>query len=784
VRPDGVDKVTGRARYGADLDLPGMLWGRVLRSPHAHARILGIDASGALEMEGVKAVVCADDLPEIGSEQAYVGEGPTDFRDLSRNVMARGKVLYHGHAVAAVAATSAELAERALDRIAVEYEVLPAVLDLGAALAPGAPLLHEDLVTKGVDPPPQRPSNVAERVEMGHGDVDAGLARADVVVEREFTTRPVHQGYIEPHAALAEIGEDGRATIWCSSQGHFMVRAYTAKLLGMELSHIRVIPAEIGGGFGGKTTVYLEPVATLLARKSGRPVKMVMSREEVFRATGPTSGSRIRVKLGCTRDGRLTGADAHLEYEAGAFPGSPVSAGAMTIFAPYDVPDVRVVGIDVVLNTPKTAAYRAPGAPMAAFAAESVVDELARCVDLDPIEFRLRNAAREGVRAPYGPRFKRIGHVETLEAARAHPHYRAPLLPNQGRGVASGFWFNAGLQSSADVHINEDGSAVVTSGNPDIGGSRASLAILAAEELGIDYERVSPIVADTNQVAYSDLTGGSRVTFATGMAVVEAARGVVRQLRERAAAIWGVDVDEVEWQDGEARAPDGGDGPREPLALADLAARAARTGGPIAGHASLTARGVGAAFGTHICDVEVDPETGAARVVRYTAVQDAGCAVHPSYVEGQMQGGVAQGIGWALNEEYIFDADGVMQNPGFSFRRFRPSRTPSTPPPACACAICRSRRRDCSTPSAAERVARVLLSGALRRHAGGRAELSIEAPTYRELVAALEARFPGIAPLIEGRTSLAIDGEIIPDPLLEPIPEESEIHFVPRVAGG
>jgi len=663
VRPDGVDKVTGRARYGADLALPGMLWGRVLRSPHAHARILAIDASRALAMEGVKAVVSAEDLPEIRSEQAFVGEGPTDFRDLSHNVMARGKVLYHGHAVAAVAATSAELAERALAGIDVEYEVLPAVLDLDAALAPDAPLLHEDLVTKGVNPPPQRASNVAERVEMGHGDVEAGLARADVVVEREFTTRPVHQGYIEPHAALAEIGEDGRATIWCSSQGHFMVRAYTAKLLGMELSSIRVIPAEIGGGFGGKTTVYLEPVATLLARKSGRPVKMVMSREEVFRATGPTSGTRIRVKMGCTRDGRLTGADAHLEYEAGAFPGSPVTAGAMTIFAPYDVADVRIVGLDVVLNTPKVAAYRAPGAPMAAFAAESAVDELARRIDLDPIEFRLRNAAREGVQAPYGPRFKRIGHVETLEAARAHPHYRAPLLPNQGRGVASGFWFNAGLQSSADVHINEDGSVVVTSGNPDIGGSRASLAILAAEELGIDYARVSPIVADTSQVAYSDLTGGSRVTFATGMAVVEAARSVVRQLRERAAAIWEVDLDDVEWRDGAARLRAGAG--REPLGLAELAARAARTGGPLAGHASLTARGVGAAFGTHICDVEVDPETGSVRVVRYTAVQDAGRAIHPSYVEGQMQGGVAQGIGWALNEEYLFDADGVMQNPGF-----------------------------------------------------------------------------------------------------------------------
>jgi CO/xanthine dehydrogenase Mo-binding subunit len=662
VRPDGVDKVTGRASYGADLVLPGMLWGAVLRSPHPHARIRSIDASAALAMDGVRGVVSGADLPDISSEEAFVGEGPTNFRDLSRNVLARDKVLYHGHAVAAVAAVDRATALAALEAIAVDYEVLPYVLDLDAAVAPGAPLLDEALVTRG-DDTATSPSNVAQRIEIGHGNPDVGFAEADIVVENEFTTQAVHQGYIEPHACVASAGQDGQVQIWCSSQGHFMVRAYTAKLLGLDLSQIRVTPAEIGGGFGGKTTVYLEPLAAALSQRCGRPVKMVMSREEVFRATGPTSGSRIHVKLGCTRDGRLVAADGTLYYEAGAFPGSSVQAGAMTMFSPYELEHVRAVGYDVLVNKPKVAAYRAPGAPMAAFAVETLIDELAEKLDIDPMDLRLRNAAKQGTRAAFGPRFKKIGCVETFEAVKAHPHYTAPLGENQGRGVAAGFWFNGGMQSSASLQVNEDGSVDLISGNPDIGGSRASLALMAAEELGIDYERISPIVADTNSIAFSDLTGGSRVTFATGMAVVEAAREVIAQCCARAAKLWEVEPERVVWRDGEARLE--GDADAAPLTLAELVRGAARTGGPIAGHASLTARGVGVAFGAHICDVEVDPETGRVEVIRYTAVQDVGRAIHPSYVEGQMQGGAAQGIGWALNEEYVYGEDGVMQNAGF-----------------------------------------------------------------------------------------------------------------------
>jgi len=517
----------------------------------------------------------------------------------------------------------------------------------------------------GDEPLPEGPTNLASRREMGRGDVAAGFAAADAVVEREFRTPMVHQGYIEPHAVLARTGEDGRAVVYCCTQGPFMVRAFSAKVLGVATDTIKVVPTEIGGGFGGKTTVYLEPLAILLSRKSGRPVKMVMTREEVFRATGPTSGTHIRVKMGAKRDGTLTAAEAVLVYEAGAFKGSPVGAAMMTVFAPYKLANVRIEGWDVVVNKPKVAAYRAPGAPMAALATETVMDELARKLGQDPIDFRLVNAAHEGVQATYGPKFRAIGFVESLRAAKAHPHYRAPLGANQGRGVACGFWFNAGLSSSANVSINEDGSAVVMSGCPDIGGSRASLALMAAEELGIPVEQVRPVVVDTESIGFNDLTGGSRVTFATGMAVIEAARDVVNQLRARAAKTWEVELDAVAWNEGRAVAVNGAEGKHEPLTLRQLAARAAATGGPISGRASLTARGAGPGFATHLCDVEVDRETGAVKVLRYTAVQDAGRAVHPSYVEGQMQGGVAQGIGWALNEEYVYDARGAMENPGF-----------------------------------------------------------------------------------------------------------------------
>src|SRR5262245_28385709 len=527
----------------------------------------------------------------------------------------------------------------------------------------GAPLLHDDLVTESLSQPTGKHSNIAKHVQFKKGDVEEGFKQAAVVIEREFHTATVHQGYIEPHNAIALWNPDGAVTIWCSTQGAFTVRAQVAELLGIPLSRVRVVPAEIGGGFGGKIRVYLEPVAAALSRKTGKPVKITMSRADVFEGTGPTPGSYIRVKMGADRDGKLVAAEAHLAYEAGAFPGSPVGPGGMCVFACYDIPNVHIDGYDVVVNKPATSAYRAPGATNAAFASETVMDEICERLKLDPLDFRIRNGAREGTRRADGPIFPRVGMVETAEAAKEHAHSAAPLQgPNRGRGVASGFWFNCGLKSRATARVTADGTVSLVEGSPDVGGSRTSIAMQLAEALGLRADDVRPVVGDTDAVGYTDVTGGSRVTFATGWAAYEAGQDIKRQMIARAALLWGVKPEDVAYEDGTLRCLSDD---RKRLTLKELSEKLHATGGTIIGRASVDPPGVGGGFATHIVDVEVDPETGKVTVLRYTAVQDVGKAIHPSYVEGQIQGGTVQGIGWALNEEYVYNEQGLMTNASF-----------------------------------------------------------------------------------------------------------------------
>ncbi|RWH77706.1 MAG: xanthine dehydrogenase family protein molybdopterin-binding subunit [Mesorhizobium sp.] len=658
VRPDGVDKVTGRARYGADFNMAGQLVGRVLRSPHAHAKIRKIDTSKAERLAGVKAVITAADLPDLT-------DGDAAIYDILDNCMARKKALYDGHAVAAVAAVDARTARQALKLIEVDYEVLPHVVDVDEAMKHTAPLLNDAIFTEGLEEKPTRPSNVTKRTQFGHGDIHEGFGQADFIVERSFKTEQTHQGYIEPHACVASVSSDGTADLWVCTQGHFVYRQHCAQLLGIEASKLRVTSSEIGGGFGGKTHVWAEPVALALSRKAGRPVKLVMTRDEVFRASGPTSATSIDVRIGARKDGTITAAEATLRYSCGPYAGMWAEIGAMTAFACYRLENVRTVGYEVLVNRPKTAAYRAPSAPMAAFAVESAVDELAKEIGMDPVEFRIRNAAQEGTRSSYGPVYGPIGIGPTLEAAKNHPHMKVPLGKNQGRGMACGFWFNFGGQTCTDLNIGMDGSVSLAVGTVDVGGSRASLSLVAAEELGIAYEQVKAVVADTSSLGYNDMTDGSRGTFSSSMATISAARNAIKILRERAAQMWDIPVDDVVWEKGHAIAKGEKYGNLAALSLREIAAASGKTGGPIAGHSELVADGAGVSFATHICDIEVDPETGATRVLRYTVVQDAGKAVHPTYVEGQYQGGAAQGIGWALNEEYIYGKDGRLQNPGF-----------------------------------------------------------------------------------------------------------------------
>ena len=663
VRPDGVDKVTGRAQYGADVKLNGLLYGKVLRSPHPHARIRSIDTSKAEAVPGVKAVITAKDLPFASLTKEELGGDYGRLKFASDHMLASDKALFKGHPVAAVAAVNAHVAESALALIEVDYEVLPAVVDVREAMQDGAPLLHEELRTSAMGEIADKPSNVASHLSYEKGSVEQGFAEADVVIERELTTASVHQGYIEPHNSTAMWNTDGQVSVWTSTQGAFAVRAAVADVLRLPVSRVKVTPMEIGGGFGGKITAYLDAITAVLSQKAGAPVKQYMTRSEVFEASGPAPGSWMKVKVGAKNDGRLTAVQLEVAMDAGAYPGSPVMQAMTCAFACYDVENGKVDGYDVVVNKPKTAAYRAPGSPQAAFGVETVMDELCQQLGIDPIEFRLLNAAKEGTRRIEGPVARRVGLVECLEAARDHDHYKTPVEgENQGRGVAAGYWMNRGFQSSCVVTVNFDGTVSLIMGSVDIGGTRASIAQQAAETLGIAYEDVKPTVVDTDSIGYTMVTGGSRTSFATGIAAIEAAESVKAQLLARAAKIWDTAEEDVEYVDGEVRHKSD---PELRLGFKDLARQLATTGGTVAGQSNVDPAGEGNSYAVHLADVEVDPDTGKTEVTRYTAIQDVGKAVHPSYVEGQMQGGVVQGIGWALNEEYYFDDSGRMMNPTF-----------------------------------------------------------------------------------------------------------------------
>ena len=658
IRHDGTDKVTGRAKYGADFQAAGMLFGKVLRSPHAHARIKSVDTSKALALDGVSAVITGSDMPGANKKDASRG-----VQMASDNLMARSKAVYKGHAVAAVAAVNQHIAETALDLIKVDYEVLKPVMDVHQAMADDAPLIQEELTTTELGERTDKKSNIATHVQHSQGDIEKGFAEADVIVEREFSNETVHQGYIEPHAASAMWNMNGEITIWCSTQGAFTARDAIAPILDVPVSKIKVVPLEIGGGFGGKIPVYLEPLAALLSQKTGRTVKMTMTRAETFESTGPTSGTYMKVKMGATNDGNITAAQANLAYEAGGFPGSLVGAGTQCIFAPYDIENMLSDGYDVLVNKPKVAPYRAPAAPNAAFAGEQVVDELAQKLNIDPLEFRLMNAAKEGTRRVDGPIYPVIGNIECLEAAKDSTQYNSEIKgPYRGRGVASGFWFNIGFQSSAAISVNADGTISLVEGSTDIGGTRASIAMQAAEVLGIPAEDVHPSVADTDSIGYTAMTGGSRTTFATGWAAYETAQDIKKKMIGRAASIWDVSEEDIELSEGVFQHKDD---PELKLTFKELAGQLAGSGGGISSQTTVDPSGAGGAFGTHVVDLEVDPDTGKVTILNYTIVQDAGKAIHPSYVEGQMQGGVVQGIGWALNEEYTFDGDGRMANSSF-----------------------------------------------------------------------------------------------------------------------
>ena len=659
---DALERVTGKAVYGADFFLPGMLHGKVLRSPHPHAKIKKLDTSKAAAVEGVKAIITAADLPTPNDMAvSFGGELMIALGDFRQLTMARDKALFDGHTIAAVAATTIEAAERAMALIEVEYDILPPVENALDAMKENAPLLHEDLFTTTLGEKPNKPSNVAMYLEDGRGDMDKAWAEADATVEHSYDALMVHQGYLEPQACVCRVDSDGTVNVWTSTQGTFNVQKQLGALLNLPQDKLIVTPLEIGGGFGGKIYTLIEPLGIMLSQKSGAPVKLVMDRSEVFRATGPGSPGHIEIKVGAKKDGKLTGCYLHLVYDAGAFPGAPIAGATTVSFGPYKVDNLKIEAYDVVTNKPRVQAYRAPGGTPVGFGIETAMDMLAEKIGMDPVKFRAINAVAEGDLMTNNRPFNRVGLKELVQAIEEHPCWKTPLEgPNRGRGVALGFWLGATLTSTSELFIHPDGTVTLTTGQVDLTGIRTTMGQMVAEELQVPLEDVNVRVLDTGSVSYTDLSAGSRSTWTQSIAIEKAAQDAINQMKRIAAEQLKCEPDDVDYADRRFWVRSD---PEQAVGWFDVARVSIRRGdGPIFAKGSATRLQSAPEFAGHVVDVEVDPGTGKLTFLNYTCFQDVGFAINPTQVEGQIQGGAAQGIGWAVYEYYHYEK-GVLRNP-------------------------------------------------------------------------------------------------------------------------
>jgi len=657
-RVDALSKVMGRALYTADYSLPNMLYGKVLWSPLAHARIRHFDASKALALDRVMAVVTAADVPEHKTEEGYPNP--------RTSLLAKDRVIFVGQPLAAVAATSPYIAEEALSLIEVDYEELTPVIDVLEAMKPDAPVIHPNV--GGTKANNTVLSNIFQYAQNTRGDVEAGFKEAYVVLENTFRTQTVHHGYIEPRAAIASVDAEGKVTLWTDNQGIFECRDLVADYLHLPLNHVKVIPVESGGAFGGKSHQVISPLCALLSRKTGRPVKIVTNREEVFKTNRPAPASVITVKLGATKDGRLTAASLKMVYDYGAsygMGGMPaVPMGSFTGLNPYRIPDLKIETFSVFTNKTPSGPYRGPTSPQAAFAVESQMDLLARALEMDPIELRLKNAVVEGDLMLTGQPFARIGFKKALERMQQYLSQRGNLEgENRGRGVACGFWFGGIGASGANINVNADGTVALLIGSVDVSGTRTIMAQIVAEELGIPYEKVSVVTGDTDTAPFSTLSAGSMITRSLSPAVYRACQDVKEQLCRRAAPKLQVEPKDIEYVPGRVQVKGM---PEKSLSFADLTSVLHRfaTEAPIVGRGVARETDWSLIFTVQSADVEVDRETGKVKILSYTIAQDAGCAINPTLVEGQIQGAVSQGIGWALSENSVFHK-GVMQNATF-----------------------------------------------------------------------------------------------------------------------
>ena len=662
---DGRAKVTGALQYAPDVKAPGTLHARFVMSVYAHARIRAIRVEGALSAPGVVAVLTAKDLPAMAPSSR------------SRLLLARDRVIFAGQPVAMVLAESEAAAEDGVQHVAVDYEPLPAAITMDEALAEGAPAVWPKGVPKGasdagahgVDHGGDKKSdtdatNVAETDSFTRGDVDAGFAEADAIVERTFTTPIVHQSSIEPQAVIAQPDPiTGGMTVWASTQTPFGVRKEVAEVLGVPESDVRVHGTPVGGGFGGKNGLY-EPLAAVAARTVGRPVQLVLTRTEEMLAGNPAPAVRIRARIGAKRDGTLTALQAKVEVDDGCYPFDLAGFLGYMLGSFYRVPNFHIEAIDVLTFKPSAGAYRAPGAPSAIFALDCLLDELAQKLGIDPIEMRLRNAARAGdLMANNKDTWPTIGMHQVLEALRDHPAWQNRARARaQGRGVgiAVGGWLGGTEPAAAICSLHRDGYLHIHVGSADLNGTATGMALLAAEAFGIAPEKVRVKISDTETAPYAGASAGSKVTYTTGGAVVLAAREARQQVLAIAGDELEAAVEDLEIVGGKVRvrgAPD------KAIPLGELAEKTMEFGGkyaPVFAHGRLAQTAEAPAFNAQLVEVEVDRETGAVRLHRLVAVQDVGRAINPLAIQGQMLGGAAQGIGWALYEKMDYDAQGQL----------------------------------------------------------------------------------------------------------------------------
>ena len=662
---DGPAKLTGAAQYAPDVRLPGMLYARFVPSVYAHARIRRIDARAALAAPGVVAVLTAQDMPDVAPSSR------------SRLLLARGRVLFAGQPVALVLAENEAAAEDGAQRVRVEYEPLPAAVTVEEALRPDAPLVWPTGVPKGAGDAGahgadhggakqsrRKMSNVAERDTYERGDIQAGFAQADAVVERTFTTPIVHQSSIEPQAVVAQPDPvSGGLTLCASTQTPFGVRKEVAEVVGLPESDVRVIGTPVGGGFGGKNGLY-EPLAAAAARAVGRPVRLVLSRNEEMLAGNPAPHVRIRARLGATKEGALTALEADVVVDDGCYPFGLGGFLGYMLGSFYRVPNLRIHTLDVLTFKPSAGAYRAPGATSTVFALECLMDELAATLGLDPIDFRLHNAARAGDRlANDEDVWPAIGMRAVLEALRDHPAWQArDRARRQGRGVgvAVGGWLGGTEPAAAICSLHRDGRIHVHIGSADLNGTATGMQLLAAEAFGVPSDRVKVILSDTDTAPYAGASAGSKVTYTTGAAVVLAAREARQQALAIAAEEMEAAVEDLEIADGRVQVRGV---PDRAIPLGELARKTMDFGGkyaPVFAHGRLAQTDTAPAFCAQLAEVEVDGETGAVRVHRLVVAQDVGRAINPAAIGGQLMGGAAQGIGWALYEQMQYDDRGQL----------------------------------------------------------------------------------------------------------------------------